>query len=56
MGSQKDIHNKCGNRTLKTLGKRRSLYDCVQNILERETNWSKWKENKCFNFEKPKSA
>jgi hypothetical protein len=27
--------------------------ECVTTILEHEVYWSKWKENKCFNFEKP---
>lgn len=26
--------------------------ESVDNIIEREQFWCKWKENKCFNFEK----
>ena len=28
------------------------MKDCVKTILDREENWNKWKENKCFNFER----
>jgi hypothetical protein len=29
------------------------MSDCIKTIIDREDYWSKWKENKCFNFERP---
>lgn len=36
------------------LGKRKSFGENVEMILKREEFWTKWKENKCAVFEKPK--
>ena len=28
------------------------MAECAQTVMEREAYWDKWKENKCYNFEK----
>jgi hypothetical protein len=39
------------------LGKRKSMSDCVGNIITRESNWTKWKDvNRTQTFEKPIST
>jgi hypothetical protein len=41
------------SKKLSVLGKRMSMGDCVATHIEREAAWSKWKDNKCPNFERP---
>ncbi|CDW71534.1 UNKNOWN [Stylonychia lemnae] len=48
-------HNNKQIKGSRILGKRRSMAQCVDSIIQRESNWAKWKENKCTNFEKQPS-
>jgi hypothetical protein len=31
------------------------MSESVKKIIDRESFWCSWKDNKCFNFEKPSS-
>jgi len=40
----------------KILGKRKSMSQCLKSVMDKETNWAKWKEASCFNISKPSST
>ena len=43
-------------QSAKVLGKRKSMSQCLRSVMDKETNWAKWKEASCFNISKPSST